>query len=357
MKKIQTFTISVKIVLITIFIIIVTIGTNTFISSVIFTTEYSAALQSNATVVGQSLEQQLDRLLAFGIELHHIVGFEKQCQDVVSRYDEISYAMVVDMEGQVLFHNDITQHGRLFTESAMLQAIQRQEISIQLYDEGEQSYYDITIPVVTANGEHIAAVKIGSPVELVMQKTRQLQLASAGTMLVSLLVATISLVVGIYLWVGQPLGKLLLVITEIRKEGTSGLTKKVEIDSQDEIGQLGNAFNGMISELETRTTELTRSNERLQKEITERKRAEKALSTANQELIKSRSQLELRVQERTAKLQELNTGNIATIGAIDAGQTKSRSRQSSQKRVSFQYEPRIAHPTQRHFGLYANPAT
>ena len=307
MKKFQTLTLSVKIIFITVVILITTIGINTLISSSIFTTEYSAALQSNASVVGQSLKQQLDRLLGLGIELHNIIGFEKQCQDVVEQYDEISYAMIVDMEGQVLFHNDTTQHGQRFTEPAILQAIQSKEMSIQIYYDAEQAYYDITIPVISSHDEHIAAVKIGSPVELVTQKTRRLQIVSASTMLISLLVATISLVVAIYLWVDKPLGKLLLVITEIRKEGTSGLTKQVEIDTQDEIGQLGKAFNRMISELDTRATELTSTNEQLQKEITERKRAENALATANKELIKGRDQLELRVQERTAKLRQLNS--------------------------------------------------
>ncbi|MGB0387328.1 MAG: ATP-binding protein, partial [Ardenticatenaceae bacterium] len=333
MKKFTAFTVSVKIILITVVILLTTIGANTLISSSIFTTEYSAALQSNASVVGQSLKQKLDRLLTFGIQLHNLVGFEKQCQDVVTRYDEISYAMVVDIEGQVLFHNEVRQHGRIFTEGAMLQAIQSKEISIQIYSEAGQDYYDITIPVLDAHNQHIAAVKIGSPVQLVTQKTTQLQIYSASVMLISLLVAITSLVVAIYAWVDKPLSKLLFVITEIRKEGTSGLTKQVEIDSQDEIGQLGEAFNRMISELQTRTTELTVTNEQLQREISERKRAEEALATANQELIKGRNQLERRVQERTAKLRQLNR-EISEQSA-QLAQAKEKAEAANQAKSAF----------------------
>ena len=93
----------IKITLITITILFFAIGTNTLISSYIFTTEYSKALQSKTLLTGETLETQLERLLDLGIPLNQLVGFEDQCQQIVERYPDISYAMVIDIDGKIIF--------------------------------------------------------------------------------------------------------------------------------------------------------------------------------------------------------------------------------------------------------------
>ncbi|HEY3276892.1 MAG TPA: ATP-binding protein [Syntrophorhabdaceae bacterium] len=81
-------------------------------------------------------------------------------------------------------------------------------------------------------------------------------------------------------------------LREAAKAVTRGdLGHQVEIESSDEIGQLGQAFNQMTAQLEQFYVSL----KVLEKEIIERKRAEEALREA-------RDFLELRVQERTAEL-------------------------------------------------------
>jgi len=83
----------------------------------------------------------------------------------------------------------------------------------------------------------------------------------------------------------QPLSRLMEAVTEIRQ---GNLDKKILVESNDEIGQLATAFNGMASELKEsytgleekvhkRTEELDRANEELKKEINERKQAEAEL--------------------------------------------------------------------------------
>jgi two-component system NtrC family sensor kinase len=267
----MNLSIRAKIVLITLMILFLTMGVNTLISSYVFTREYSDSLQSETFVIGQGLALQLDRLLRLGIPVEEIVGFEKQCQETVNKYEEISYAMVVDTDGKILFHNDPSRHGQVLSDSAMLKAVRGTEDVIQVYSQQGEKYYDVTIPALDIHGKHTAAVKIGFPAKLITQKTQGLVTYSVVVAFVSLGVATALLVFTLSAWVTSPLMRLLGVIQEIRKEGTYS-AKRVEIDSKDEIGQLGSAFNQMISELKESHEEIRRHTEELEQRVADRTR-------------------------------------------------------------------------------------
>ena len=293
----MAFTVRTKIVLITVLILFLAMGLNTLVSSTLFTREYTQALQSGALIVGRSLKLQLDRLLALGIKLDEIVGFEEQSQDTVNKYQGISYAMVVDMEGTILFHNDPSLHGQLLTNAKALQALQTNTEGVELYLEAGKQHYNVTIPVFEPTNEmQIGAVRVGFPADLITLQIQRMWKYSIGVAAISLATAALSLIFVISIWVARPLTKLLLVIQEIRREGTPGLTRRVEVKSRDEIGLLGYAFNQMMDELQTRTQELTLANNQLQSEIAERKRAEDALKEYSE-------RLEEMVDERTRELQ------------------------------------------------------
>lgn len=90
-----------------------------------------------------------------------------------------------------------------------------------------------------------------------------------------------------------PLGK----VVEVVKVITAGdLTKKIEIKSKDEIGELGVAFNGM-------TTKLKESYEILESKIAER----------TKELQDERGSLEKKVEERTSELEGLKNSLEKTV--------------------------------------------
>jgi GAF domain-containing protein/HAMP domain-containing protein len=253
-----------RIVLIAVAILLLAIGINASIDSYILTREYSNALQSRALVIGQSLALQLDRLLKYGIFLDEVVGFEKQCQETVSEYKETSYAMVVDTEGKILFHNDPSQRGRQLSDAAQLKAAAGTEPQvIEVYPQPGEGYYDATIPIFDSRSRHVAAVKVGLPTKLVTQRIQTLLVYSGATALGSLGLAAILLILTLSIWVTKPLAQLLTAVQEIGQKGTAGV-KRVEIRSRDEVGQLAFAFNGMaeqigelVSGLEQRVAERT----------------------------------------------------------------------------------------------------
>jgi len=237
-----------KIISITVAILVFAIAITTMVDNYVFAQEYANVLQSRALLIGQGMQSQLNKLLESGISLTELGGFEKQIQDTVDIYEDITYAMILDLDGRILFHNDISQHNRVITDRPTLTAIRSGREIVQLYSDEQGEFYDVFIPIFDPGGDHVGAIRLGFPVTVVTQTTNRLTVISAVVALASLSVAIILLVAALSALVTNPLKRLITAIEKIRS-GEAGLTTQVEISSRDEIGQLGTAFNTMTAQL------------------------------------------------------------------------------------------------------------
>jgi sensor histidine kinase regulating citrate/malate metabolism len=150
-----------KIVLISIATLFLALSASTLVSSIVFTREYTTALQSKAFVIGQTLKFQLDRLLRLKIPLQNLVGFEEQCQELVNKYEDVSYAMIIDLDGKTLFHNDPSQHGQVLSDADLLKEIKSKKNVLQVYSREGEEFYDFLIPVFGLHDELIGVARIG----------------------------------------------------------------------------------------------------------------------------------------------------------------------------------------------------
>jgi PAS domain S-box-containing protein len=287
-----------KILSIAVIMLIVGILAEAVTCGLFFTREYSRALQTSALALGESLRSQLDRIFSLGIPLHELVGFDKQCQELVARNGDIAYAMVVDSHGTVLFCNDPSQLGKQ-THSQSQQSING-DLSTSPYILNNEGDYQVVIPILSGHSEKIGAILIGIDASTIKGKIRHLVLGSALVSLVALATAVVLLLLTLRQWVTKPLGELFEAIRGLRRD-ERGLYGKLALSSRDEIGQVGSAFDSLIDDLnasnnmlsqhaeklevtvEKRTAELKSLNEQLKHDIAERKKIEKALRDSEEQ--------------------------------------------------------------------------
>lgn len=240
-----------KIILITMMILSLTIGAGTFVSGYIFSDVYGRASKSRASVIGEFLASQIERLLALGIPLNELVGFEVQCQEIVNKHEMISYAMVVDPAGKILFHNDPSQYGKT-RPLARLKATKDSKEAGVVFSEGGERYYESRIPIFINQDRHVGDIIIGFPEKIVSKETRRLVVYYAGVAFISFGIAVFLLVSALSSWISNPLVQLLEAIHEVANKG-GDFSGKVAVASGDEIGELATAFNRMTEKLRQTT--------------------------------------------------------------------------------------------------------
>jgi PAS domain S-box-containing protein len=291
-----------KVIFISVAVLFLALAATTTVSSFFFMREYTAALKSRALLVGSILEYQLEKLLKYDIPLNDLVGFDEQCQEIIKNYGDITYAMVVDINSRILFHNDPQKRGEIFIYTNIKEILQKQKPELQQYDKDGERFYNFTIPVQGPDNAPIAAIIIGFPASLITHKTALMVAYSVGVAIIFLTVGAISMVILLQFWVTTPLGQLLRAIMDIRAGGTDSAQLLV-IKSKDEFGDLGRAFNEMVlqlrqsqaqlhnytQELEFKvaesTSHLQEANEKLRQDIQVRLQAEAALRQTTQKLL------------------------------------------------------------------------
>jgi PAS domain S-box-containing protein len=289
-----------KLILIVTLAVATTVAVTVAASTYFFVNQYTQAIESRAVALAQGLAMQLDRLLRLGISINDLTGFDQQCRNLVTRYEGISYAMVVSTQGQILFTSSATSRDdtlpadvarEIASPSNMQAAVVRSQIN-----------HDIIVPVESPSGGYIAAIRVGIPTKIVSAKKITLITHALGAATIVLIAVTLTAVVFIHWIVTRPLSSLVSVIDDISRDQTH-MTRRVAVNSTDEIGRLAGAFNRMMSYLEESRLEIVRHADDLEVRINERT-AE--LQKINQQLeldIARRKQAEIALERERAQTQ------------------------------------------------------
>ncbi|SMF48259.1 PAS domain S-box-containing protein/diguanylate cyclase (GGDEF) domain-containing protein [Alteromonadaceae bacterium Bs31] len=263
-------TLNSKILAIATAVIIVTIAAVILTSAKLSTRDYEEALESRSTAIAKSLSIQLERLLQLGLHIDDIVGFEEQCNEVVQSYPGIDLAAVLDRDGKVVFHSGKSTPS--LKKQFLKSLVEGPGDPVEHKTDGLTWHYAST-PAYDQHKKHIASVVVAFPAHLITNKITH-------TLWIDLLVGLLVLLTGLavlYLaltrFVTSPLSNLLSTVVNLRKVPLD-LSRRASIQTSDELGQLGSAFNQLMDNLQHTTV----SKAELQDTLLELQRLSSALT-------------------------------------------------------------------------------
>ena len=223
------------------------------ISSVYFFNNlYVASLQSRSIAIAQSLRLQMDRILQLGIQMDNLVGFDKQCVAVVESYEGIAFAMVVNREGHILFHSDVAQQGHSLASPELLAAARSKVDLTTAYTLEHLSGYSASVPIFATDGEHLGSVLVGVSAKVIDNKLMPMYQNLLLVGLLALVCGAGVILMALSHFITQPIQVFVQSLRHLQNH-TTDLSQRVIWESADELGDLAQAFNGLMSTLQEAT--------------------------------------------------------------------------------------------------------
>lgn len=227
-------------------------GVVAVVSSYHFTQRLAAAQSSRTIAIAQGLAVQLERILALGIRIDELHGFEEQCRDAVRDNAGLSFAMVALPDGQVMFHSDPELMRTRVKSKALSNAL---VVGIGSFDDTARDRHVALATVREPRGDHVATVVVGFPLEMIeAQRRNMLHITMAIGAVATLLVLAL-LFGALSQQVMRPLSDLVRAMADI-SAGKRSYAERLPTNRKDEIGVMVEGFNTLLDRIAERKAEL-----------------------------------------------------------------------------------------------------
>jgi methyl-accepting chemotaxis protein len=228
-----------KAILLMVLILLSVLSINTIVLMKVVTDRYKGALLVKTTVLGEGIKREIGKTLEVGLPLEGLAGVNEKLGRLIEENKDIGYAMIVDSNGKILFHNDQAMIGKTHKE---MEDMKTEEAITKTVGD----YYETTLPLFDPEHKQVGSIKVAL-------KKEQVSVQISSMLLSSIIVAGIGFIIGISLvaffitrFITRPITNFASTALEIAK---GDFTKSIDIISKDEIGELGEAINRMIENL------------------------------------------------------------------------------------------------------------
>lgn len=162
------------------------------------------AQQDHGKTVAQGLAIQLQRILALGLRIDEVQGFEAQCRETLAAHAEVAYVVVLLLEGRVLAQE--AQPGVLLPEpQALAKALaQAGERAVALQDGSRP----VAVQVKDLAGSPVAQVVVGFPQALLDEAAARLLRTHLAAGSAALVLTLLLLWWAMSRWVTRPLARI-----------------------------------------------------------------------------------------------------------------------------------------------------
>lgn len=269
---------------------------------------YTALFIQRGHVAAEQLASRADKLLQLGLAPDELLGFEKQCREIVLANEGVNYAALVDGHGNILYQSD-DRPAWVYTRSTPPENASNGPGGL---DERWIEHPLTQVPKSLHNKILIGLDR--DVIDKVVHKLLRSILLIGGLVT---LTGTFLVTIFLHLQLGRPAAKLLQHIMAVRPENIQTLPAELPLRA-DEIGTIAHAFDALVEQLARTQTELI---------------------SANGELLANASILEQRVDERTEKLANANNELAASYLALEESESRYRLLIENQNDMVVKFDP------------------
>jgi len=179
--------------------------------------------------------------------------------EIFNRQDmDLLYMAILDQEGKVISHNDITEYGKVYSDPLTQKVLAGESTTVQRFSGYGHNALDFGVPL-SIGKKRWGTLKFGISLEKVEHEI----LATVKRIIaltVVLLVAGFAIIVFLSRRFISPITQLANTMEQARGDY---LDLKVEVKGHDELAVLGERFNSMIERIRQANEELKRTHEKL----------------------------------------------------------------------------------------------
>lgn len=290
-------------------ILILVLGAIAWVSVSFFTSEYLGWVEARSEVLARPLRDRIKDLMGqVGYSESVFLVLNVEIRPILKENPELSAIGVHDPSGKILTHSNPEQ-AKKQDQGALRKALEgRPQKPVTFFSEGS---YHTLIPV--AHEKAVVYISMASRADLIEDVRARI----AWIFLVLTLVALLAGGTGTFLVVrhtiSRPSNRMIALAKDLA-EGEGDLTKRLDIQTKDEIGEMAYWFNTFLDKIQTLVRQV--------------KSAAVQLASASQQLSSAASQLSDGSQEQASSLEQ----TAASLEQITATvkQTADNARQASQ---------------------------
>ncbi len=258
-----------------------TLAVNTGFNVDSFRRSYRDGILQRAQTFATALKDQVESVVNLGLPLNEIDGVSKHCQQVVKNDPEISYCLVENASGVVLYHND-----GVYPETSSVKFLGTLSPDVSILESSIiGKIYDFAIPIYDFNDNVTGRVRIGFSNAVLHQLVLN-HLASTVLVLAIAFIVVFSIIV---LFSRYDLVLPIRRLCEMASEVASGkFDAKVPEQRTRELAMLGDTLNNMAVSLQERDEQIGRNYQELEQTNLELQISYENLESLSSELGRSR---------------------------------------------------------------------
>ncbi|MCL4457583.1 MAG: ATP-binding protein [Nitrospirae bacterium] len=179
--------------------------------------------------------------------------------EIFNRKDvDLLYIAILDEDGKVISHNNITEYGKVYSDSLTVKALKANNTVVQQFSHEGDSSMDFGVPL-SIGKKRWGTLKFG----ISLKKVEQESFATISKIIITTLFFLAGGFVIILFLSRRFIGPITQLANTMEKARSDYLDVKVDVKGSDELAVLGEKFNSMIERIKQANEELKKTHEKL----------------------------------------------------------------------------------------------